>query len=178
MKEITLNNIIKEEFNMKKHIKNLSIVAITILIFATSNVYARGSNNKLPEKIIRNGVEYKIDQNSRRTNSAELDSGISLMSTKGYKVLGSEVALYIDYSHGQGGDQFAAGWVQTNAPKFTARAEVWKSGKLETTGSNNKNQGDIARSTSALSVYIDESRYARIFYNWGWDLAGTLGPRE
>ncbi|WP_206700941.1 hypothetical protein [Lysinibacillus sphaericus] len=35
------------------------------------------------------------------------------ISRNSYKVTGSDVRLYVDSSHGHGGDHFASGWVAT-----------------------------------------------------------------
>ncbi|MGN9165747.1 hypothetical protein ACTNDY_10785 [Tissierellaceae bacterium HCP3S3_D8] len=161
---------------MKRRVIGLLLVMVCILS-ANSVFAAEKATQGLPNKIIRDGREFKLYEPSRRSNSAEPDFSATSdqfkMLRDSYRVIASDVALYIDYSHGHGGDQFAAGYVQATAPKFTARAEVWDNGRLDTTGTNNKNRGDTAEAASYLSVYIKESRYARIFYNWGWDLAGV-----
>lgn len=160
----------KQEGNtMKRRVIGLLLVMVCIL--STNLVFAAGkTNQELPNKIIRDGKEFRLYEPSRKFNSAEPDFAttsdqLKTLNNK-YRVIASDVALYVDYSHGKGGDQFAAGYVKATAPRFTARAEVWDNGQLDTTGTNNKNKGDTARASSYLAVYKKESRYARIFYNW------------
>lgn len=137
---------------MKRRVIELLLVMICIssanLVFA-----AEKTTQGLPNKIIRDSREFTLYEPSRRSNSAEPDFSATSDQFKilrdSYRVIASDVALYIDYGHGHGSDQFVAGYVQATAPKFTAHA------------------------ASYLSVDIKESRYARIFYNWGWDLAGV-----
>ncbi len=153
--------------------KRLLIILLTLIIILTPISHAQSKNIiQLPKTIERFCNIYKIDENTRRTNCAELDKKNIFKSTvtmfSNYRVIASDVALYVDNSNNKGGDQFASGWVQATAPKFTARAEVWNRGQIEAGGANSRNKGDTAYSTSYTCVYIDNNRTPRIFYSWGW----------
>lgn len=153
--------------------KRLLTILFALAIILAPISHSQSQNTKqLPKTIERFDKIYKIDENTRRINCAELDKKNIFKSTvtmlSNYRVIASDVALYVDNSNNKGGDQFASGWVQATAPKFTARAEVWNQGELEVGGTNNRNKGDIAYATSYPCVYIDNNRYPRIFYSWGW----------
>ncbi len=139
-------------------------VAAMLSIGASATAFAV----ELPQTMVRDGRVFTIDKNAGGgPNTATPDFNMrSVTRNADYKVLGSDVALYVDYSNGQGGDHFAAGWVRATAPKFTARAEIWANGKLDTTGPNKKNVGDTAKATSNLAVGIVKNAVPRIFYNW------------
>lgn len=111
-------------------------VAAMLSIGASATAFAV----ELPQTMVRDGRVFTIDKNAGGgPNTATPDFNMrSVTRNADYKVLGSDVALYVDYSNGQGGDHFAAGWVRATAPKFTARAEIWANGKLDTTGPNKK----------------------------------------
>ena len=47
------------------------------------------------------------------SDSASRDNNTMSISRNSYKVTGSDVRLYVDSSHGHGGDHFASGWVAT-----------------------------------------------------------------
>lgn len=148
-----------------------SSLLVVCLLFSSVPTFAADSNSvsvspELPESIYLDGREFKMDKSAGGgfgTATPDFDTKNQLNS---YRILGSDVRLYIDYSHGHGGDHFAAGWVQTTAPKFTARAEVWQGSRLVVTGTNNPNQGDIARAASYLAVGIIKDARPRIFYAW------------
>lgn len=153
--------------------KRLLTILFSLTIILAPISHAQSQNSKqLPKTIERFDNIYKIDESTRRTNCAEFDKRNVLKSIitmfSNYRVIASDVALYIDDSNNKGGDQFASGWVQATAPKFTARAEVWNKGELEVGGTNSRNKGDTAYATSYACVYIDNNRYPRIFYSWGW----------
>ncbi|MET3616659.1 hypothetical protein ABID14_000279 [Peptoniphilus olsenii] len=137
-----------------------------MITFTSINVFAKADDIELPRTINRNGKIYEIYEPSRRTNVAEKSEFSNATLYSNYRVLASDVALYVDNSHGHGGDQFASGYVRATAPHFTARAEVWKNGRREAGGYDTPNRGDTAYATSHLCVYIDNNRYPRIFYNW------------
>lgn len=142
----------------------LSLILLTIMILSTTNVFA----TELPETIVRDGRIFTMD----KTAGGGKDMAIpdfnmyTMMMRSSYKVTGSDVRLYVDYSHGHGGDHFAAGWVEATAPSFTARAEVWANGRLVVTGTNNSNIGNRATAASYLAVGIVSNAVPRIFYNW------------
>ena len=139
-------------------------VAAMLSIGASATAFAV----ELPQTMVRDGRVFTIDRSAGGgPNTATPDFNMrSVTRDADYKVLGSDVALYVDYSHGHGGDHFASGWVRATAPKFTARAEVWANGKLDTTGPNTKNVGDTAKASSYLAVGIVKNAVPRIFYNW------------
>lgn len=145
--------------------KFLSLIMATMLAIGT---YTTAFAEELPQTIFRDGRVFTIDRSAGGgPNTATPDFDMrNTYRDASYKVLGSDVALYIDYTHGHGGDHFAAGWVQTTAPIFWAKAEVWANGRVDTTGSYNKNVGDIARASSYLAVGIVENAVPRIFYKW------------
>ena len=147
---------------MKKYFKRITgILAASAVMVSSVPVFAA----QLPDTIIRDGRVFVMDKSSQKSEPAIPDF-TNLTKRASYKVLGSDVQLYIDPSHGHGGDHFAAGWVQATAPKFTARAEVWSGSKLDTTGPNTANIGDTANACSYLAVGIVKDARARIFYNW------------
>lgn len=108
------------------------------------------------------GRVFELDESYDGKNTATPDNEM----TRAYSVLGSDVALYIDYSHGHGGDHFASGWVQATAPSFTARAVACTNGSLNTTDQNTRNVGNTANATSYLSTGVSSSNTPRIFYAW------------
>lgn len=153
--------------------KRLLTILFALAIILAPISYAQSQNTKqLPKTIERFNNIYKLDESTRRINCAELDKKNIFKSTvtmfSNYRVIASDVALYVDNSNNKGGDQFASGWVQATAPKFTARAEVWNREQIEAGGTNNRNKGDTAYATSYACVYIDNNRTPRIFYSWGW----------
>lgn len=142
----------------------LSLILITIIMISTTNVFAA----ELPETIVRDGRVFTMDKTAGGgKDTATPDFNMDTMMLRSpYKVTGSDVRLYVDYSHGHGGDHFAAGWVEATAPSFTARAEIWANGRLVMTGSNNSNIGNRATAASYLAVGIVQNAVPRIFYNW------------
>lgn len=143
-------------------------LSLTLAAMLSIGASATAFAAELPETIVRDGRAFTIDRSAGGgPDTAIPDFNLkSAARASDYKVLGSDVALYIDYSHGHGGDHFAAGWVKATAPKFYARAEVWANGKVDTTGANTKNVGDTANATSYLAVGIVDNAVPRIFYNW------------
>lgn len=124
------------------------------------------AHGELPGSITIDGREFMLDRTAGGgRNTATPDKNMN-MTQSSYRVTGSDVALYIDYSHGHGGDHFAAGWVEATAPRFTARAEVWANGRVVVTGTNNLNRGNRAEAASYLAVGIVNNAVPRIFYNW------------
>ncbi|WP_121616694.1 hypothetical protein [Virgibacillus halodenitrificans] len=159
----------------KKIFRNIATsLLIVCLFFSNGSAIAADSNSvsnspELPESIYLEGREFKMDKSAGGgfgTATPDFDVNTKNQLNSSYRVLGSDVRLYIDYSHGHGGDHFAAGWVQATAPKFTARAEVWQGSRLVVTGTNNPNKGDIARAASHLAVGIVKDARPRIFYAW------------
>ncbi|MDR2356462.1 MAG: hypothetical protein LBD92_00025 [Oscillospiraceae bacterium] len=149
---------------MKKLVSTLLIVTL----LAMSGMTVLADRPQLPDTIIIDGREFVVDEAaSAGRNSAIYDNSL-FIPLVGYTVLGSDVHMYIDYSHGHGGDQFASGWVQTNAPSFYARAEVRLNGQTVVTGINTQNSAgsDIAYSNTPLAIGIDNNRTANIFYGW------------
>lgn len=163
---------------MKKFSLRLGSAAIIATMMLSSvSAYAAQSpesismnGTELPNSIMMDGREFVMDVNAGGgSGTAMPDKSMTMMRSmarSSYKVTGSDVRLYVDYSHGHGGDHFAAGWVEATAPRFTARAEVWANGKLDTTGSNNLNKGNIANAASYLACGIVKNATPRIFYNW------------
>jgi hypothetical protein len=152
----------------KKRISALAL-AFVLMFAAATTAFATSPAPELPDTMIRDGRLYVKDASANSgTNSAIADSPATLLRSVNYQITGSDVSKYIDYSHGHGGDEYAYGWVQTTAPSFYARAELWNNGALDTTGQNSYNYAgeDIAYAGSYLSVGIVSSRYARIFYGW------------
>lgn len=156
---------------MKKNLYRLVGLAITTMMMVSSvSVHAEQlptvvmNGTELPESIMIDGREFVMDKSAGGGRGTAEPDGV--MSRASYSVLGSDVRLYVDYSHGQGGDHFSSGWVKTTAPSFTARAEVWANGRLNTTGPNTKNKGDTATATSYLATGIVSNATPRIFYNW------------
>ncbi|MFC4403060.1 hypothetical protein [Gracilibacillus xinjiangensis] len=146
-------------------------MVIVGLMFSSIPVFATQSpeSPELPESITKDGKVFTLDKSygggpGTATPDKTLDNSMNLLSS--YRVTGSDVALYIDYSHGHGGDHYAHGFVEATAPRFTARAEVWENGRLNTAGTNNLNRGNIAYGTSHLAVGVSSAHYPRIFYNW------------
>lgn len=89
--------------------KRLLIILFTLIVILTPISHAQSKNiTKLPQTIERFGNIYKIDKNTRRTNCAELDKKNIFKSTvtmfSNYRVIASDVALYIDDSNNKGGD--------------------------------------------------------------------------
>lgn len=146
----------------KKRLIPLMLVAIIML--STTSVFAA----ELPETIVRDGRVFTMDKTAgggKDTATPDFNMD-TIMMRSSYRVTGSDVRLYVDYSHGHGGDHFAAGWVEATAPRFTARAEVWANGRLVVTGTNNWNRGNRAEAASYLAAGIISNAVPRIFYNW------------
>lgn len=156
----------------KNILRNLATsMAVAGMMFSSIPALATESElPELPESIIMDGKEFIMDKSAGGgSGTATPDNSISevqSLASTSYQVTGSDVRLYVDYSNGHGGDHYAHGWVQATAPRFTARAEVWANGKLNTTGSNNLNNGNIAYGTSYLATGIVKNAEPRIFYAW------------
>lgn len=142
--------------------KTTAIVITTGLMLSSISTFAM----QLPDSIDMDGKTFVMDKSAGGGSGTAIpDEGMN-MKRSSYKVTGSDVRLYVDYSHGHGGDHFAGGWVEATAPRFTARAEVWSNGRLDTTGSNNLNKGKIASASSYLAMGIVKNVTPHIFYNW------------
>lgn len=145
----------------KKRLIPLMLVAIMML--STTSVFAA----ELPETIVRDGRVFTMDKTADDgKDTATPDFNMDTIMLSSYRVTGSDVRLYVDYSHGKGGDHFAAGWVEATAPRFTARAEIWADGRVVVSGTNNWNRGNRAEAASHLAVGIIPNAVPRIFYNW------------
>ena len=145
----------------------LSIASMPALAANTAPALATSTTPQLPDTVVVDGRLFVADISaSRGQGSAEPDDGVVV--SRSYTVLGSDVRMYIDYSHGHGGDQFAWGWVQATAPKFYARAEIRLNGQVEVKGTNTYNPtgSNIAESATPLAVSIDNNRKAHVFYGW------------
>lgn len=149
----------------KKTVATLALMLMTMV--STTAAYAgETQEDLLPDKIVRDGRVFEYVDGSSRPNSALPDFEGDMSPMADYQVIGSDVGLYIDYSHGHGGDHFAAGWVQATAPRFSACAQIWANGRLNTTGSWTRNRGNIARASSYLAVGIVKNAVPMIFYRW------------
>lgn len=149
----------------KKTIATLALMLMTMV--STTAAYAgETQEDLLPDKIVKDDRVFECIDGSSRPNSALPDFEGDMSPIANYKVLGSDVGLYIDYSHGHGGDYFAAGWVQATAPKFSACAQVWADGRLRADGSWHRNQGNIARASSYLTTGLVPNAVPMIFYRW------------
>ncbi len=148
---------------MKKLFSLITATALASTLMLSSVYAAEIETPQLPKSMTIDGRVFEKDDSYEGRNTAMPDNG---KMTRAYSVLGSDVALYIDYSHGHGGDHFSYGWVQATAPSFTARAEVWANGSMHTTGPNTRNVGNTADATSYLSVGVSSSNSPRIFYAW------------
>ncbi len=122
---------------------------------------------ELPKSITIDGKEYVMDETAGGgSDTATHDNSMSKVQTfASYKLLGSDVGLYINQNN-HGGDHYAYGWVRTTAPTFTARAEIWSNGKVNTTGPNKLNSGDIAYAFSNQAIGLVPNATPRIFYAW------------
>lgn len=146
-----------------------SIIVVGGIIFSSIPVSA----GQLPESIIRDGKVFMMDRTAgggsgaaAPDNNMNSETNFNMGRKSSYRVTGSDVRLYVDYSHGHGGDHFAGGWVEATAPRFTVRVEVWSNGRLDTTGTNNLNKGNIARGSSYLACGIVKNATPRIFYSF------------
>ncbi len=148
---------------MKKLFSLITVTALASTLMLSSVYATEIETPELPKTMTVDGRVFELDESYDGKNTATPDNE---KMTRAYSVLGSDVALYIDYSHGHGGDHFAAGWVQATAPSFTARAEVWANGSMHTTGQNMRNVGNIANAASYLSTGISSSNSPRLFYAW------------
>lgn len=146
---------------MFKSKKLLSSVLVVAMIASMGTTVFASQTNNLPETILRGGKEYTLVANE--PNSAVPDN---IRSTRAYAVLASDVGLYIDYSHGHGGDYFASGYVTATAPRFTARAEVRVGSTTLATSGNKRNNSDTANATTHLTVGLVDNATPRIFYAW------------
>lgn len=150
---------------MKKLLNRVvGITAMATMLFSCTTAFA--APGTLPETMDRDGKVYTIDRSAGGGPGTATPDFENVALFRAYQVLGSDVALYIDYGNGHGGDYYAAGWVQTTAPSFTAKAEVWANGRLEVTGPNFKNKGDIAEAISYTTTGLVENATPRIFYSW------------
>lgn len=148
----------------KKFISKMTpIMVVSGIIFSSIPAFA----TELPESITMDGKVFVMDKSAGGgSDSASQDNNTMSISRNSYKVTGSDVRLCVDSSHGHGGDHFASGWVDATAPRFTARAEVWSNGRLNTTGNNHLNSGIRANATSYLATGLVPNATPRIFYNW------------
>ncbi len=148
----------------KKFISKMTpIMVVSGIIFSSIPAFA----TELPESITMDGKVLVMDKSAGGgSDSASRDNNTMSISRNSYKVTGSDVRLYVDSSHGHGGDHFASGWVDATAPRFTARAEVWSNGRFNTTGNNHLNSGIRANATSYLATGLVPDATPRIFYNW------------
>lgn len=152
-------------FNVKSNKAVCSFAAsVAIATMMLSNVSA--NTGELPSSIVMNGKAYVMDAATCVRGTAEPDKRMTNAVPSNYSVIDSSVALYIDSSHGQGGDHYASGYVRATAPSFKARAEVYSNGSSDTTGSNYWNSGDRADATSYLACGIRPNASAHIFYEW------------
>lgn len=143
--------------------------AVAGMLFSSIPAFASEAESPvLPESLNIDGKEVILEKSESNTAifTPSLNKFDQIQTLATYKLIGSDVGLYVDYSHGHGGDHYAHGWVQTTAPRFTARAEVWENGKVIATGTNNLNSGNTAYGTSTLAVGIAGKRTPRIFYAW------------
>jgi|GEM_PF-4338515 len=97
--------------------------AVAGMMFSSIPAFAAESP-ELPESLIIDGKEFILEKSE--SNTATLETMGNFQTLASYQLLGSDVGLYVDSSHGHGGDNYASGWVKTTAPRFTARAEVWE----------------------------------------------------
>ena len=149
--------------NIFRNMAAALMIAGTVASSIPAASAASTSAPELPETITLDDRVFTMDVSAGGGYGTATAENIK---ARAYSVLGSDVRLYVDDSHGHGGDHFAAGWVQANAPRFTARAEVWANGRLNTTGTNNLNKGNIANAASYLAVGIVSNATPRIFYAW------------
>lgn len=147
----------------KKVLRKLAATTVIAgMMFSSTPALAE----ELPESITMYGKVFEMDKTAGGgSGTATPDNNISTQRSS-YTLTGSDVRLYVDYSHGHGGDHFSSGWVKTTAPRFTARAEVWSNGRANTVGRNTLNNGNIANATSGLGVGIVPKATPRIFYAW------------
>ncbi len=155
-----------------KMVATMAVAGMMVTSIPVSAAELPDLGTELPQSITMDGKVFIMDESAGGgSGTATADNDVRMLRansvlSSAYSVLGSDVRLYVDYSHGHGGDHFAAGWVQANAPRFTARAEVWAGGRTIKAGSNNLNQGDIANASSGLAVGLVPSASPRIFYAW------------
>ncbi len=145
------------------------IAVAGMMLFSSIPAFAAESPEKpeLPESMIMDGRVFTMDKTAGGgPDTATLENSERMTLSSSYRLLGSDVRMYVDYSHGHGGDHYSAGWVQTTAPKFTARAEIWSGGRTVVAGTNNPNRGNIASAASGLAVGYVSNAVPRIFYAW------------
>lgn len=165
MQEKKFKKYEKRMIDMKKK-SFLRKLATTMVIAGMMVSSVPAFAEELPESINMDGRVFVMDKTAGGgSGTATPDNEIN-MERGAYKVTGSDVRLYIDYGHGHGGDHFAAGWVETTAPRFTARAEIWSNGRPVTIGKNTLNIGKVAKANSGLAVGIISNAKPRIFYAW------------
>lgn len=157
----------------KKFISKIApIVVVAGIMFSSIPAFATELSEpitpvELPESITMDGKVFIMDKSAGGGSGTATPDNKSMSITRSsYKVTGSDVRLYVDSSHGHGGDHFSSGWVDATAPRFTARAEVWSNGRLNTTGNNQLNSGIRANATSFLATGLVPNATPRIFYNW------------
>jgi len=162
----------KIRMKKKKFISKMaSLMVVAGIMFSSIPAFATELSEpitlaELPESITMDGKVFIMDKSAGGgSGTATPDNKSMNISRSSYKVTGSDVRLYVD-SHGHGGDHFSSGWVDANAPRFTARAEVWSNGRLNTTGNNQLNSGIRAHATSFLATGLFPNATPRIFYNW------------
>ncbi len=147
----------------KKFLRKLAgTMVVAGMMFSSIPVFAA----ELPESITMDGKVFIMDKTAGGGSGTATPYNSISMERSSYQVTGSDVRLYIDPSHGHGGDHFASGWVSTTAPRFTARAEVWSNGRPDTVGRNTANIGNIASASSGLAVGLVPNAAPRIFYAW------------
>lgn len=135
---------------------SFSVLMFLIVLTSTFPSFAK----ELPESIIIGGEVFIMDKTAGGgRNTATPDNGIS-MTRSSYEVTDSDVRLYTRDKY-----NVVSGWVEATAPHFTARAEVWINGRVHATCPNERNQRNIATSTSYRGrVY--EDAIPRIFYSF------------
>ena len=152
--------------NMKKT-EVLQVFLIAMIVIGTMLTYTPSFATELPESITIGDEVFIINKEAGGgKDTATPDNLISTMKSS-YRVTGSDVRLYTNppssYSRG---NSFSQGWVTATAPSFTARGEVWFSGRIYATGGNTLNRGNIANARSYLTATAIKDGTPRIFYNF------------
>ncbi|MEK8200157.1 hypothetical protein [Lysinibacillus sp. FSL M8-0134] len=153
--------------NIFRNMAAALMIAGTVASSIPAASAAPTSAPELPETITVDGKVYTMDVSAGGGYGTATADNMEGRATTlaSYQVLGSDVRLYVSPNN-HGGDHVAAGWVEATAPRFTARAEIWSNGRLDTTGSNMLNKGSIANATPHPAVGIVSNATPRIFYAW------------
>lgn len=108
------------------------------MLFSSVPAFAEES----PESMTIEGRVFTLNRAAgSEPNTAILENN-NLATPKSHRILGSDVAMYISPTGHKGSVYYSAGLIETTAPCFTARAEIWSNGRSIRAGKSYQNKAD------------------------------------